>query len=41
MPTVMKMFPCSTRTSGRDTMASNNEAVGRATANWPRCGPAR
>jgi hypothetical protein len=37
----MKMFPCSTRASERDTMASNNEAAGRATADWPqlRSGP--
>jgi hypothetical protein len=37
----MQMFSCSTRASERGTMASNNEAVGQATANWPqvRSGP--
>jgi hypothetical protein len=37
----MKMFACSTRTSGRGAMASNDETARRPTADWPqvRSGP--
>ena len=36
-----KMRPCNPRTSGRGTMASNDEAASRATGDWPqvRSGP--